>query len=426
MLKSIRIILIIILVVTALALIFDNARIGDATQFPEIIAPKSGMWEIQSIDTMKYSRDLAREKKYDKNFDQVIEKQIDAIAQTGATHVSIGTPYDPEFMPMLEKWVRAARKAGLKVWFRGNLSGWEKWFEYREITSVEHIKGITEFILANQDLFEDGDIFTSCPECENGAIGDPRENKRVDRFRAFLINEHKAISQIFEQIGKNVKTNFFSMNGDVARLAMDQATTQSLGNIITIDHHVADPVKLAEDLKEFGSENIKLVLGEVGAPIPDIHGPMTEDEQAEWIDQAMRELSQVDNLIALNYWSNMKGSSAIWNWDMSKRKAVDVLSSYFQTKHLYGYIYDDFYRPIANTRVKFNNQEIITNESGYFELPLVMIDQNQIQIAVDNYNEQTIVIDRTQTQKFDIKLIKKYKTLAEKLIIYFNQTIIQR
>ena len=66
-------------------------------------------WNVQSIDTMKYSRDTAREKADSKSFEEVIKRQVKDIADTGATHVGISTPYDAEFIPYLTKWVTAAR-----------------------------------------------------------------------------------------------------------------------------------------------------------------------------------------------------------------------------------------------------------------------------------------------------------------------------
>src|SRR5690554_3348505 len=83
---------------------------------------KTKHWEIQSIDTMKISRDLAREKSEDETFDEIINHQVKLIAETGATHVAIGTPYDEEFIPYMEKWVDASRRYDLNVWFRGNFS----------------------------------------------------------------------------------------------------------------------------------------------------------------------------------------------------------------------------------------------------------------------------------------------------------------
>ena len=124
-------------------------------------------FDFQAVDTMKTSRDLSREKLNDSSYDKVIDAEISAIKKTGATHVAIATPYDKEFIPFLRKYVASARKNNLKVWFRGNLSGWEGWFDYPRLTTAEHIKGIELFLQNNKDLFEAGDYFSSCPECEN-------------------------------------------------------------------------------------------------------------------------------------------------------------------------------------------------------------------------------------------------------------------
>src|SRR3989344_7391314 len=124
---------------------FNYIAIGDEDKF----------WKVQSIDTMKYSRDLSREKLEDKSFDSIIDDTMKKISATGATHVSIGTPYDSEFLPILKRWVDSARKNGLKVWFRGNWSGWEGWFGYPKISRDEHIALTENFILNNPNLFKD-------------------------------------------------------------------------------------------------------------------------------------------------------------------------------------------------------------------------------------------------------------------------------
>ena len=61
--------------------------------------PNPRWWAFQSVDTMKHSRDLAREKLHDASYDAVIDREVRAIAETGATHVAIATPYDEEFVP---------------------------------------------------------------------------------------------------------------------------------------------------------------------------------------------------------------------------------------------------------------------------------------------------------------------------------------
>lgn len=218
-------------------------------------------FKIQAIDTMKYSRDKAREGLSD----EVIESQVRAIKESGATHVALGTPYDPEFVPFTKKWVTAARKYGLLVWFRGNASGWEKWFDYPQIYEKEHTSIINTFILNNPDLFENGDVFTTCPECENGGPGDPRKTGKVAEFREFLVTEHHVADAAFQQINKDVITNYYSMNGDVARLVMDEDTTQKLGHVVTVDHYVKTPEQLVSDLSNMADRSKgDIVLGEWG------------------------------------------------------------------------------------------------------------------------------------------------------------------
>src|SRR5258708_15771982 len=104
------------------------------------------------------------------------------------------------------------------------------------------------------------------------------------------------------------------MNADVARAVMDQQTTQALDGIVVIDHYVLTPQQLADDVSAIAAQSGgQIVLGEFGAPIPDIQGQMTNEQQAEWIQQSMQMLSGVNKLIGVNYWVNKGGSTALWN-----------------------------------------------------------------------------------------------------------------
>lgn len=296
------------------------------------IVKRVPIWDFTAVDTVKYSRDVAGQMIDKPEFDLTINKQIEDIASLGVTHVAIATPYDQRFVPFLERWVKSAREHGLKVWFRGNFAGWEQWFGYSKITREEHQKLLKEFIENNPGLFEDGDIFTSCPECENGGNGDPRLNGDVIGHRKFLIAEYQTSIESFGKIGKKVNSGFYSMNYDVAKLIMDKETTQALGNIVVIDHYIKDPIEVAKDAKEIADKSGgKVVLGELGAPIPDIHGDMTEDEQATWIDEALTEASKTPEIIGINYWVNVGGSTRIWNDNGTRRKAADTLRKFFTT-----------------------------------------------------------------------------------------------
>lgn len=327
-------------------------------------------WPIQAIDTMKYSRDPSREKLDDSSFDRVIDEQVRRIAETGATHVAIGTPYDEEFFPMLARWVSAAREYDLSVWFRGNFSGWERWFGYDKIGREEHLKNTKEFILNHPTLFEDGDLFSSCPECENGGPGDPRHNGDLKGHRIFLIKEYEVVQEAFFQIKKRVQSNLYSMNGDVARLVMDRDTTEKLDGIVTIDHYVKTPGQLAADVESIArASGGRVVLGEFGAPIPDIHGRMSEQEQAEWIGNALEKLAQTPDVIGVNYWTSTGGSTQLWTEAGQPRKAVQTLTSYFTPRYLSGVVRDEDGKLVESATVSSSERNVLTRKKGEFTLP---------------------------------------------------------
>ena len=298
-----------------------------------ISSPLKKHWKFQSIDTMKISRDRAREMRDNPLYDKEIETQIRDIAGTGATHVGIGTPYDEEFIPILRKWVQVTRKNNMKVWFRGNFSGWEQWFGYEQISQEEHLDKTRQFILNHTDLFEDGDIFSSCPECENGPKLQTGNLYEVQKYREFLIAEYKTTKDAFNSINKNIQSNYFSMNLDVAKAVMDPPTTAQLDGLVVIDHYVTKPEALASDVQLIAQKSGgKVVLGEMGAPIPDLNGKMNDDEQKKWIQDAFIFLANVEELEGVNYWVNKDGTTAIWREDNSPRPAVEVITKYFGGK----------------------------------------------------------------------------------------------
>lgn len=288
-------------------------------------------WQIESIDTMKYSRDQARAGLNNAAYAQEVNQQVASISATGANYIAIDTPYDDEFLPVLKLWVHAARVNGLHIWFRGNWSGWEQWFNYQPINETTHIAKTKQFILDNGDLFQDGDIFTACPECENGYKLNSGDPQQVAAFRSFLISEYTTEKAAFASVGKDVSVNYISMNADVARAVMDKKTTQELGGVVVIDHYVQTPEELASDVSSIAQQSGgKVVLGEFGAPIPDIQGTMTDEQQKDWIQDSLQLLSVDKDLIGVNYWVNEGGSTALWNTDGSPKPAVSVITSFYQ------------------------------------------------------------------------------------------------
>ncbi|MEK7576506.1 MAG: carboxypeptidase-like regulatory domain-containing protein [Patescibacteria group bacterium] len=377
-------------------------------------------WRTTSIDTSKYSRDLAREKLNDSSFDTIIEEQVRNIAETGATHVSINTPYDEEFVPYLTRWVEAARRHNINVWFRGNWSGWEEWFDYQRIFRDEHISKTEKFILAHRDLFKDGDIFTPCPECENGGPGDPRHNNDVVGHREFLIKEYSMTKSTFEVIGKSVRSNYNSMNADVARVVMDPLTTSALGGVVAVDHYVESPIEFARDVAEIAtSSKGDIVVGEFGAPIPDIHGSMSAATQAAWIESALFELTKMPHVVGVNYWTAVGGSTEIWNSKMIARLAVDVLKNFYKPLKVNGFVKDELDRPIANAKISTKLREIRADQYGYFELPYYPKGDLTIEVEASGHSSTNSLISKPN-QQFEIILVKTNKSMFDRFFDFIR------
>lgn len=383
--------------------------------------PKEYKWNFQAIDTMKYSRDLAREKLEDKDFDRVIDAQVKAIADTGVTHVVVATPYDAEFLPMTKRWVKAARDHHLLVWFRGNFSGWEGWFEYPRISREEHLKKTTLFIEGNPGLFQDGDVFSGCPECENGGPGDPRLTQDTLGHRKFLLDEYKATEAAFRKINKSVRSNFFSMNGDVARLIMDKATTKALGGIVTVDHYVETPEQLVSDLEEIAEQSGgRVVLGEFGVPIPDIHGSMTEAEQAAWIDKALSLLRQSHVIEGMNYWLAVGGTTEIWEDHGAPKAAVAVLKKNYHPHVAYGFVYNELGRPLEGVEVRYAGKETdITNVDGRFTKAFVGDLPASFDFTLPGYlpEKKTLTV---LNQEMEVVLTKEHKDWKFELLLWLR------
>lgn len=312
------------------------------------------LFPIESVDTMKDSRDGARMAETDQTYEHdVIDKDISLIAATGATHVAIDTPYDQEFIPILREWVTAARAQGLSVWFRGNFSGWEGWFGYSSISRSDHIDMIKAFITGNPDLFRDGDIFTACPECENGGPGDPRMTGDVSGHRQFLLAEQDATVGAFASIGKNVDSDITSMNDDVAKLVMDPATAKALGGVVAIDDYTHTPQELSDDIKTINaSSGAKVIIGEFGAPIPDLNGDLTDAEQSDFVEGLLAGMYYDAGMIAgVNYWVIRGGTTALAQDDGTPKTAYKTLELYYSAKTMTGVMRDSLGIPVTNTRL---------------------------------------------------------------------------
>lgn len=362
---------------------------------------------------------MARDQGKTEEFKSVIETQTKQIAGTGATHIAIATPYDDEFVPFLTEWVNSARKHNLKVWFRGNFSGWEEWFSYPRITREKHTELVIKFIAENPSLFEDGDVFSSCPECENGGPGDPRETGDVEEYRKFLISEYQATQEAFKAIDKKIIANYFSMNGDVAELIMDKDTTAQLGGIVTIDHYVLTPERLNNDINKIAEQSGgKVVLGEFGAPIPDIHGDLTEKEQEEWLSELFELISQNKNVIGVNYWTAHGSSTELWTEEDRARLAVGTVRKYFTPSNVHGVVSDNIGRKLSDVSVSIDGYSVKTSKHGRYDLVYVKTD-SPLNFSKLGYASQVIASSEVSDESTNISLYPKKPSLLEYIVNFF-------
>src|SRR5690606_10442779 len=96
--------------------------------------------KYKSIDVMQWSRDRVRERELNGTpTDAQIQSVLDSAVKMNPTHIAIGTPYDDEFLWYLKIWVQEIRKRNTKVWFRGNFSGWEGWYDYKRTLTPKQL-----------------------------------------------------------------------------------------------------------------------------------------------------------------------------------------------------------------------------------------------------------------------------------------------
>jgi hypothetical protein len=393
--------------------------IGWLVQPLNAFAAEGRWWQYQSVDTMKFSRDKAREKMNEPDFVAVIESQLKNIAYTGANYVAIGTPYDEEFYPFLKKWVTIARKNGLKVWFRGNFSGWEGWFDYQKIDRQQHKKLLSDFINNHPELFEDGDIFDPCPEAENGGPGDPRQKGDVEGFRNFVVEEYNLTQKIFTKMDKKIITNFASSNGDVARLVYDKETVKKMGGVVAIDHYVASPEQLIKDIEKIQSTTgAQVVLGEVGAPIPDIHGELNEEQQAKWLDKFLNLLTDSKATAGINYWTNAGSSTGIWKEDGKSKMAVEIIRKYYKPRSIAVKVRDKYGNKINDVEAHYHHKIRTSDDMGEVNLPLTDL-ASDLTLVKDGYLKLTKTIQPTAVD-MTIVVTKSEETLVQKILGLFQ------
>lgn len=355
----------------------------------------SEYWGVRSVDTMKISRDKAREwLDIKRPTSQEIRNYLMQIKNWKANYVAIDTPYDEEFYPYLKLWSDLAHELGLHVWFRGNWSAWEGWFNYKKnLSREEHLNKTYKFISTHSDLFENGDSFTPCPECENGGPGDPRTTGDAAGFRKFLIDLDSISQKAFEEIGVKVNSNWFSVNGDIARLILDRETVQKLGGVITIDHYVNSD-RMRDDILWLSNNlGAKILIGEYGTGGTNNLGVPAQVYQADQLKEILQTLVSLgDKVIGVNYWVNIVGPTALLTDKHEEKPAVKVLTNFFREGTFSGKVLDEKNQPLDGVQINVNSLVATTSADGTFDVP-VAPRKYVIKLTKDGYSSAQFNFD---------------------------------
>lgn len=366
-----------------------------------VAAAETSFFEVEAVDTMKYSRDAAR----NKEAQSFIPAMVVAAAALHPTHIAIATPYDDEFIPITKLWVNEIRKRNIKVWYRGNFAAWENWFGYPRFTDpYEHIAKSERFIKNNPDLFENGDIFTPAPEAENGGFGDPRKSEEIkQKFFDFLPRSYESCVNSMKTIGKNAKCGYFSVNGDVAKMFTKDIVDRT-GGVLVIDHYVKTPEELIKDIQAYHeTTGGKIVLGEYGAPIPDIHGNLSEEEQDKLIRENLIQLVKHRDIIGgINYWTAFGGSTEIFRERINPKKAAKTLEEYFNPMVVKGKVQDELGGAVRGALVENDIAQVKTNSSGNYSL-----------LTTPDFLEFEVIHPEYETKKVKIAVLENEKNYTE-------------
>jgi hypothetical protein len=150
---------------------------------------------------------------------------------------------------------------------------------------------------------------------------------------------------------------------------------------------------LVKDIQEISEVSRgKIILGEFGVPIPDIHGQMDDKEQSEWIERALGNLTKENSLLGVNYWVSFGGTTAVFNGDGSERKAVKVLKDYFSPIVISGKVINEIGQPIEAVLIKADSRQVKTNEDGEFEI-VSNPSLDEISLSAREYQEKVLKVN---------------------------------
>ena len=139
-------------------------------------------------------------------------------------------------------------------------------------------------------------------------------------------------------------------------------------------------------------------MSEFGAPIPNINGWMSEDNQANFIEALLFQLYlHKDKIYAINYWTLSDSSTALLNRDGTLRKVVEIMKNYYIPGLIDGTVTNTAGERLPNISIKTTDgaNSVTTDKQGDYIL-ILPAGTSDIALIDDDYQAvfQTVTIGR--------------------------------
>ncbi len=313
------------------------------TVTPSPILTTAPTWEIQSVSSMKETKDRVCNQRPR----WWVEQWVDKAKALGVNYVAVETPYDSptcgNAVAYTRMWVQVIRSRGLKVWHRHMPLAFEGIYDVPKNNQADYLAKIISYIKTQPDLFAADDIFTPTPEPQNGGIAGVTycpesicQFRSKEHFNQWLRGAMSASSQAFYDIGLGgqLKIGYYGFDGFVAwghqnpdwTGILEDATVEQMGNI-TIDHYpelVGDTMENSLNELEARYPGVPIIIGEWG----------TVTTNGSYVSQVHETMatSQRPSVKGFNYWHmGVGGNEALINDDFSTNPQYLTVKSYFSS-----------------------------------------------------------------------------------------------
>lgn len=324
-------------------------KFGKTVVKDKVVVNRGFDWAVQSVDVMKFSKDVI----CSQPSTSTVDTQLNLIVALKANYVSVSGFFDNpgcgDDVNLLNKWNTEARLKGLKVWWRMKDLSFEGDYSVTKATSSLgsiHQTAMRNWLSANQNLLQPGDIFTPFAEVQNGGISSVTycgstglcQFPGPSEFNTF-VRTIQADAQ--SRVPAGVAVGYWGFDafivagiGNVDHVGTSylEAATVNQTLPLTIDHYpeaisstfAVDMPIIHSTMLTLVGYNVPIVLGEFGT--------ITSTSTQGTVDVINNELPTLLHdryVVGMNWWNlGPAGSEQLWD-GVAITPAYNVLKKYF-------------------------------------------------------------------------------------------------